>query len=252
MDVSKLSSTVAPQNILNIVNTALLPIGLNIQWPAESTLDDGTIVISPLTIGIDNNALGQQVIGANLGTIQPARSALVNALLNASCQFAEPILVGDIGIGVLAGGGNLNVSLGGAKAMTNDLAAASPFGPGATGAALPSAPSASSAVTGNSGSAGTAGVTFTGNSGTGGSAPLPSGTSTPTTDSGGRQQVALGPVVKTSDCVSLGPSGGGCDTGNAAVPIGLAALGVVVALFTWDYLRQRRRARLSGGVEVSQ
>jgi len=58
-------------------------------------------------------------------------------------------------------------------------------------------------------------------------------------------------VVKTSDCVSLGPSGGGCDTGNVAVPIGLAALGVVVALFTWDYLRQRRRARLSGGVEVS-
>ena len=58
-------------------------------------------------------------------------------------------------------------------------------------------------------------------------------------------------MVKTSDCVSLGPAGGGCDTGNVAVPIGLAALGVVVALFTWDYLRQRRRARLSGGVEVS-
>ena len=251
VDLSKLSSTVAPQSVLNIVNTALSPIGLNIQWPAESTLDDGTIVISPLTIGIDNNALGQQVIGANLGTIQPARAALVDALLNASCQFAEPILVGDIGIGVLAGGGNLNVSLGGAKAMTNDQAAASPFGAGATGAALPSAPSTAPSVTGNSGSAGTAGLTLTGDSGTGVSAPPPSGASAPTSNSGGRQQVALGPVVKTSDCVSLGPSGGGCDTGNVAVPIGLAALGVVVALFTWDYLRQRRRARLSGGVEVS-
>ena len=72
VDLSKLSSTVAPQSVLDIVNTALSPIGLNVQWPAESTLDDGTIVISPLTIGIDNNALGQQVIGANLGTIQPA------------------------------------------------------------------------------------------------------------------------------------------------------------------------------------
>ena len=251
MDLSKLTAGVAPQSVLNIINTALSPIGLNIQWPAESTLDDGTIVISPLTIGIDNNALGQQVIGANLGTIQPARAALVNALLNASCQFAEPILVGDIGIGVLAGGGDLNVSLGGARAMTNDLAAASPFGPGATAAALPSPPTAPSAVTGNSGSAGTAGLTFTGNSGTGAVGAAPERGLGPAATFGGRQQVALGPVVKTSDCVSLGPSGGGCDTGNVAVPIGLAALGVVVALFTWDSLRQRRRARLSGGVEVS-
>jgi len=251
VDLSKLTAGVAPQSVLSIVNTALSPIGLNLQWPAESTLDDGTIVISPLTIGIDNNALGQQVIGANLGTIQPERAALVNALLNASCQFAEPILVGDIGVGVLAGGGDLNVSVGGARAMTNDLAATSPFGPGATAAALPSPPTAPSAVTGNSGGAGTAGLTFTGNSGTGAAAPPPSGAPAPTPHSGGRQQVALGPVVKTSDCVSLGPSGGGCDTGNVAVPIGLAALGVVVALFTWDYLRQRRRARLSGGVEVS-
>ena len=176
VDLSKLSSAAGPQTVLNIVNTALTPIGLNVQWPAESTLDDGTVVISPLTIGIDNNALGQQVVGANLGTIQPARSALVNALLSANCQFAEPILVADIGIGVLAGGGNLNVSLGGARAMTNDLVATSPFGPGATAAALPSAPATTpSAATGNSGSAGTGGLTLTGNSGTGVAAPVSSG-----------------------------------------------------------------------------
>ncbi len=63
-------------------------------------------------------------------------------------------------------------------------------------------------------------------------------------------------MTRTSDCISLGPSGGGCDTGNVAVPIGLAALGLVVALFTWDYLRQRRRLQLRRGartgVEVTQ
>jgi hypothetical protein len=37
-----------------------------------------------------------------------------------------------------------------------------------------------------------------------------------------------------------------------AVPIGLASLGVLVALFTWDYLRQRRRDKLLGAVEVAK
>ena len=42
----------------------------------------------------------------------------------------------------------------------------------------------------------------------------------------------------------------------AAVPIGLGALALVVTLFTWDALRQRRRLQLHGaahsGVEVPQ
>ena len=63
-------------------------------------------------------------------------------------------------------------------------------------------------------------------------------------------------MTRTSDCISLGPSGGACDSGNAAVPIGLGALALVVTLFTWDALRQRRRLQLHGaahsGVEVPQ
>jgi hypothetical protein len=248
VDLSKLGTS--PQSVLDIVNTALSPIGLNIQWPSQSTLNDGTVVISPLTIGIDNNALGQQVIGANLNTVQPVRAALVNALLSASCQFATPVLVGDIGVGVLAGGGNLNVSFGGAKAETDDLVATSPFGPGAA-SSLPSTSASSSTVTGNSGGGSVGGLGFTGNSGVSSVPPPVSSGTAATPSSGGSQQVALGPVVKTSNCVSLGPAGGGCTTSNMAVPIGLGALALVVALFTWDYLRQRRRALLSGGTEIS-
>ena len=48
-------------------------------------------------------------------------------------------------------------------------------------------------------------------------------------------------MQKTSDCVRLGPSGGGCDSGKNAATIGLLTLGLVASLFTWDYLRQRRR-----------
>jgi hypothetical protein len=118
--------------VLNIVNTALQPLGLNVQWPVVKTLPDGTVEITPLVVGIDNNTLGQEVVGTNLGTVQPVREALVNALLKASCQFASAITVSDIGIGVLAGGGNLNLEFGGAKALTNNEAASSPFGPGSS------------------------------------------------------------------------------------------------------------------------
>ncbi|HEX4161361.1 MAG TPA: hypothetical protein VHZ05_02625, partial [Acidimicrobiales bacterium] len=132
VDTSQLtsSSTFNPQTVLTVINTALSPVGLNVQWPAMKTLDDGTVEITPLTVGIDNNTLGQEVIGTQLGQVQTVRSAIVNGLLGLNCNFATPILVGDIGIGVLAGGGNLNVSLGGASAATNDLAEQSPFGSG--------------------------------------------------------------------------------------------------------------------------
>jgi hypothetical protein len=247
IDLSKLTSTGTfnPQTILGIVNTALSPVGLNIQWPTQSTLPDGTVQISPLSVGIDNNTLGQEIVGSNLSQIQTVRTALVNALLNANCNFATPLLVGDIGIGVLAGGGNLNVQLGGASAETNDLAEASPFGSGA----LSSGPATSASTGGNTGNTGFGGASLTGNSGAGlGTAATPGTTGTTGSGTSGAKE-SLGPISKTTACISLGPAGGGCSTGNVAVPIGLAALAVVVALFVWDYLRQRRRDRLTGAVE---
>jgi hypothetical protein len=246
IDLSKLTNILDPQSVLTIINTALSPIGLNIQWPAETTLSDGTVEITPLTIGIDNNTLGQQVIGEHLGQVQTVRQALVNALLAANCNFATGVLVADIGIGVLSGGGNLNIQLGGAKAETNDLQEASPFGSGQ------SLPAASAALTGNSGAGATAGTAgtpavpgFSGNTGAGLTTGTSSSATTPSS-TGSQPRESLGPVQKTTDCVSLGPAGGGCNSGNVAVPIGLAALALVVGLFTWDYLRQRRRGRLAG------
>ena len=253
VDTSSLDSASNPQSVLNVINTALTPVGLNVQWPAQTTLSDGTVKLSPLVIGIDNNALGQEVLGANLGTVQPVREALVNAILSASCNFASGITVGDIGLGVLSGGGNLNLSLGGAHAETDDQASTSPFGTGGA-PALPSLPVGPvSGSTGNSGSALGANVPVTGNSGVSG-LTLPTTAAAPTSPAAstpaGSQQSALGPLMRTSDCISLGPAGGGCNTGNVAVPIGLAALGLVAALFAGDYLRQRRRLQLAGGLRT--
>jgi hypothetical protein len=261
VDLSSLSSSANPQSVLSVINTALSPIGLNIQWPTQTTLSDGTVQISPLVVGIDNNALGQQVVGANENSVQPVREALVNALLSANCNFATELTVGDIGMGVLSGGGNLNLEFGGASAETDALAASSPFGAGG-GTSLPSSSlNAGSGTTGNSGSAlGGSALPVTSNSGVGllGSPPASSGAAPASAAPGaaGGQQESLGPMTRTSDCISLGPSGGACDSGNAAVPIGLVTLALVVTLFTWDALRQRRRLQLHGaahsGVEVPQ
>ena len=255
LDLSKYIPTTgnsSPQTLLNIINTALSPVGFNIQWPAMTTLSDGTVQISPLSIGIDNNTLGQEVIGSNLGSIQSLRSAIVNALLNVNCNFATGILVGDIGIGVLAGGGNLNIQLGGASAETNDQAEQSPFGTGTLGAGTAPAAAATGTNTGNTAAAAAVAAPV-GNTGLGGlSTPGTAGTVGSTGAGGGAAKESLGPISKTTACVSLGPSGGGCSSGNVAVPIGLASLGVLVALFTWDYLRQRRRDKLLGAVEVAK
>ena len=209
VDLSQVGSAITPQSVFSIINTALSPLGINIQWPSQSTLDDGTVEISPLVVGIDNNTLGQQVIGANENSVQPVREALVNALLSANCNLADGILVGDIGLGVLAGGGNLNLDLGGASAMTNDLAATSPFGPGrvaALGVALGRQHAATSAARPER-----AAPSATGNSGLGGlSCRSPWRRIRPRHRVGSGQPrqpqaAALGPLSKTVACVSLGP-----------------------------------------------
>ncbi len=118
------------------------------------------------------------------------RSAIVNGLLGINCNFATPILVGDIGIGVLAGGGNLNVDLGGASASTNDLAEQSPFGSGS----LPSAAAPSvSTTSGNSGNTGSSVGTLSGTTGSAGLS-TPGSAGTPATPAAGSGKESLGPI----------------------------------------------------------
>jgi hypothetical protein len=248
----------SPQTVLNVINTALAPIGINVVWPASTTLPDGTIEISPMQIGIDNNALGQEVVGTNLGSVQAERTVVVNALLNANCNTADAFLVGDIATGVAAGGGNMNVLLGGASALTNDDAEVDPFGP----AGAPPAPAVSTSLTGNSGNSGSGAGGVVGNSGAAlPSTPVPSlstpsgnsGSATPAaTSAGASPKESLGPIQKTDDCFSLGPAGGGCYQGNVGVPVGLGVIAILSGLFTWDYMRQKRRGRFNGGPEVTQ
>jgi hypothetical protein len=233
--------------VIGIVNTALAPTGFRINLPVvtlTANAHDGngaTSKVSPLSIGIDSSALGAAVIGSQLTGAQPLKTAIDNALIAANCQLSNdalPLL--DIALGVPAGGGGLDLNLGGATVNINDDPPHNAFGSfGLAGNTSPSDTGGSSPVF----TPGDTGTPFIpGTAGT----PGTSGSSTPAS-SGPSGAQSLGPTTKTAACASLSEVGGSCSGGGAAVWIGLGALGLLLAAFAWDFVRQRRRRLMSIG-----
>jgi hypothetical protein len=219
--------------LLSILNTALSPLGLNIDWPAVSTLPDGTIQISNLKVGLDNSALGQQIVGPLLTPLQSARNTLQNEAFAINCETADAFSVSDIALGVVAGAGDLDVELGGAHALTNDNSEGSPFGSSGQPLSLGGSGSTSPSTSGF----GTLGTSTT---------PSFTGGTTPTTgdvSTSGTQKVAFGPTHQTMSCVSLSTASSGCSGHNLGAVVGLIGLGLLGGLATFDYVRQRRRKR---------
>jgi hypothetical protein len=231
---TSLLSTDTIAQLLGIVNTALEGTGFHISLPvASANSSDGTESVSPLAIGLDQSALGQQVVGPLLGQTETVRDELDNILENQiSCQTGTPITVADILIGALAGGGNLDLNLGGATATSNGTAYANPFG-NALGL-LGAAGSALSNLTGGLGIAGSAGTYTPGTPGTGGT-------------SGANPKRSLGTLSSSSRCLTTSPFGHpGCSSG-AAFPVALIGLGVVMGVGAADYVRLRRFRRIAPG-----
>jgi hypothetical protein len=227
--------------ILQVVNSALSEVGLQVDWPTQTTLSDGEVEISPLIVGIDNNALGQEVVGSNLGATASVRNVLQQELLAVNCNFATALTLADIGIGPFAGGGNLNIELGGANANTTDETFASPFGsislsPTTASNSFASALPSSTSLAG--------GIGFTGASGTGSTA----GTTPTAGTSGKAQKESLGPIQKTVFCRSTSPAGGGCNS-DGALPAGLIGVSLLGGLAAWEIARRNRLTRRSAREE---
>jgi hypothetical protein len=235
-------TTDALNTAITVINTVLSPVGLQIVWPAVTTLPDGTINVSALKIGLDDSALGQEIIGPNLASAQTVRNVIQADLYDVNCNSATAFSVADVGVGILAGAGDLDIDLGGAHALTNDVAESSPFGPGSLSTTLPPVDNSLTTTP-------TSSFSFPGTPGTPAIPGTTGATTTPTTSSG-QSKVALGPLEKSVSCSSLSTSGGSCSSSNLALPVGLIVLGLLLALVTLDYLRQRRYRRQSE-LEVS-
>jgi hypothetical protein len=237
---------VAPDQIsaaLAQVNTVLAPTGFHITPSTAVDQSDGSLVESPLSIGIDASALGQQVLGPGLAAVQPVRDAITNALLQIDCRFAIPLLLADIGVGPLAGGGGLDINLGGATSLTNGTAYANPFGVDLGGSSLGASTlgDSSGAAGGTTGSPGAGSALASPGSALAGQTPTAAGSPAASTGGGAPGATALGAVTNASNRTGTG----------AALPVGLGALALVVTLAGMDYARARR-ARLfdSPGTEA--
>jgi hypothetical protein len=232
--------------VLAAADTALSPTGFHI-GPVPTMSEnsaDGTVSVPPLAIGIDSSALGAQVVGPLLGAGDTLRQALDQALLGVTCQLGIPLTVRDIALGALAGGGGIDLELGGVVDDSNGTAYANPFdntlgqGGGAVSLGAPGTPGGAGTASFTPGSAGVAG--------TAGTAPASPGATGTSGGRSGSTPGALGGITRALRCITTSPFGHpGCSGGGAAVPVGLAGLVTVLAMGSADLLRQRRVRALS-------
>ncbi len=214
------------------VNRALASTGLHVDPPSVKQ-HGSAVVVSPLTVGIDNSQVGHKLVSPLLTKAQPVTDALTNALLGISCQFGSPLTVADLVLGTADGTGSTDLMFGGASVGTQVIASRDPFGSPHLGSPLGKVPAGSTGT--NSSAAG-----GSGSSGLGGS----SGTAPPasTGKAAGKQPAVAAPVAAaTTTCSSTSmahwPS---CSTGNA-LGVGLIALGVLALVGGGDFAVLRRR-----------
>jgi|GEM_PF-1648860 len=225
--------------LFTIVNTALAGTGFHVNLPTQTTLDSGQVDLTPLSIGIDNSALGQEIVGQNLlGPTQTVRDAIDQVLLqDISCKMGTPLTVADIALGVGSGGGNLDLQLGELSAVSDGATYGNPFGfcfvDCSNSGALDFGSTGQAPTADLSGSVPTGAATV----GTGAAMPAASGTLAPASQVPAQ---AAGPLRRTVHCVTTSLAGHpGCSKG-AALPVALAGLAVVLGFATADAIRLRR------------
>jgi len=231
---SSIVSTDTLAQLLGIVNTALEGTGLHASLPVVSTNSDGTEIISPLSVGIDQSALGQQVVGPLLGQTETVRDELDTLLeKDITCKTGTPLTVVDIILGALSGGGNLDLDLGGATATSNGTAYANPFG------------NSLGLLSDSGGGLADVGSSLTTPSVAGTYTPGTPGTPGTPATSGAAPKVALGSLTRSERCLTTSAFGHPSCSGGAALPVALAGLAVVLGVGAADFVRTRRYRRLA-------
>jgi hypothetical protein len=219
---------------ITLINAGSAKTGLRLGLPTQVIGSDGSVQETALSLGLDNSALGKEVVSPYINTIQPVRTLLNTVLTKLDPTLGESDLVLEIVLSVLAGEGSLDIDLGGAYATTNGTAYVNPLDGGA--ASSPGDSTSPSQDNGGLGggtnlspllSAAAADTTTTSQPGTPGSA------------AGHPTKLALQRVGSTCASTSVG----GCHTPHSAVI--LITLGALtLGLISLESLRMRRRKRL--------
>lgn len=101
---------------LAAVNDVLEGLGL-VLTPPRSHLDEGTLFVDPIRIGVRPHVARDRITGEVLAAIQPLREALFDAVLAAACDAGAAITVVDILVGAFTGGGSFTLNIGGTQAQ---------------------------------------------------------------------------------------------------------------------------------------
>jgi hypothetical protein len=102
--------------VVAAVNALLQQLGLSLSPPVTHVEDD-TIFVDPIRLGIAPNQTRDLLAGQVFAALQPAREALFQVLLDSSCNSGAAITVADILLGSITGGGSLTAVIGGAQAQ---------------------------------------------------------------------------------------------------------------------------------------
>ena len=230
------------------INTALATTGIHLSAPRQVIGANGSVTESPLSIGLDNSALGAEVLGPVVSAVQPLRNVLFNDLASLSTSTGEVDLVAEIVLGILAGQGSLDLNLGGAYAQTDGTAYVDPFGSaGGSGVAGDAGSTLGSAsVIPETGS----GIFAGAGSSIGPTGPGPSGAAvaTTTTTTPGLLKRAATRLTSSTSCQSS--TVGSCQPESAkTVAIILVAGTALLALA--ELVRQRRKLRRLAAAAVA-
>jgi hypothetical protein len=151
------------------------PLGIEVVFPV-ARIEGGIAELSPMRLRMTASDAAPALVPVT-DAIQPARDALVGPVREGSGEQADAaILLGDIALGVLAGGSKLDIEIGGVTATTAEPAAGFRFGSGSgfqLGAADPVDLGGGSGFTTPRPVAPTAAAAPDGAGSSGGSAPVP-------------------------------------------------------------------------------
>jgi hypothetical protein len=212
------------------INKTLKTTGLHLAVPQRS-YSHGKLVMSPLTIGIEQSTLGNETINPILTAIQPITNKLTTALVGVNCKIGSVLSAVDLILSGLDGTGALDMSLGGVSADNETKSYGNAFGnqkPPTLGGHQGSSSNKHTTTTTTGGGGGT--------SSTGGGTGGVSNTGQSTSAGGGTLSSSL-----SSSCATTSPAGRPSCSNGAGLAVGLGALGLLVLFAGTDFFVLRRR-----------
>ncbi len=224
-------------SVFSTINAAIATTGFHISPPQSKVASNGTVSETPLSIGLDNSALGMQAFGPVVSGVQPLRNVLFNELASIYPTTGDADLFVEIVLGILAGQGAVDINVGGTTASTSNVTYVDPFG-ASTGASTEGPAPTSSFVPGTAGSS-----IITAAGGFASPGPVTTTTSTPagpTTKGASTRRSGVIRLASSTSCRST--TVGGCRS-SAAKPVALILVLGTAALALAEFLRQRRRRR---------